>query len=145
MQLDVGAAVRCPPPQRAHAIQQLQRGGLQQGLLLGGTELLPTLQQTPRAQTLRWENITNTPEQEVGEHHQQLGAEVGQRGSASAAAFTSPFPCTLLQLLGRLHPVAPKLRQLSPTPPQPINSFPAALLFPLPPSPGITPKGLAKG
>ena len=36
VELDVGPSVGGPPAQRAHAVEQLQGGGLQQGLLLGG-------------------------------------------------------------------------------------------------------------
>ena len=42
VQLDVGSAVRRPPAQGAHAVQQLQGGGLQQGLLLEAQTARPS-------------------------------------------------------------------------------------------------------
>lgn len=68
-----------------------------------------------------------------GINHQHLRAEAGQReaGSVGKAVFNSPFPCTLLELPGRLQPAAPQPGSTVLLLPSPVINFTLQCSFPL--------------
>lgn len=100
VQLDVGSAVRRPAAQRAHAVEQLQRGGLQQGLLLEHTAPSPTpaLLTSPRSGTeAAWASgeMQDEPPAALGHREAAAGINAGLTLYFPALGFSCQAGCNL--------------------------------------------------